>query len=707
MSGFKLLAIRPLEGCNKELLKVLKENQLYQFYNSYEFIFEDNNKSGKVLEVVPSNNYIDTLYDIRWENEKNELQKELPVAVSAIVGKNGAGKSSLLELIYAAIYQMSLYADILVFNEDIEQKWISKEEFEKLDDEEKKLKGIANLKIQLFFEIGAHQIELTINGAASVARDHLTENPLEFRLISNTNLFEEREFKLDQLLSNTKEFIQKYFFYTIAVNYSAYSLNSLQIGKWLDYVVHKNDGYQTPLVLNPKRTKGNININIENDLVAQRLSSNVLEPIGKNLPEKSLRNMAPNKTVSEIELTIDWEKINGLKVDEKVTNFEILLETLYLAYTGSSYSSRKVNNKLLTLEFYLLNKIIKVCRVYTPYNKYYEGTSFQVEELVKKLMADESHITFKIRQALNWLHFDHIPKVHDNLNKTFDFPIDELALNIERIIKQNPKRNLKTIELIPPSFFETRLKFNGNGYFDELSSGEKQKIYSTSTIVYHIINLNSVFNNKTDNISPGLDNKYHNINVLFDEAELYFHPEYQRRYINDLISYIGLINIDNIKHLNGVNICFATHSPFILSDIPSSNILRLKDGDSKPEEGQTFGANIHQLLHNDFYLENGFIGEFAKSKIEEVVDFLREKKWNHEEKMIGKLVNSEISDDIKTDLNIQLKIIALQKSRVKQINTSLDTEKCRAIINLVGEPLLSESLNQLLSEVEDLNQKEI
>lgn len=74
------------------------------------------------------------------------------------------------------------------------------------------------------------------------------------------------------------------FFYTIAVNYSLYAYNSNDIkseGDWLPGLFHKNDGYQTPLVLNPFRKDGNIDINNENHLVKARLIANLLAYGGK------------------------------------------------------------------------------------------------------------------------------------------------------------------------------------------------------------------------------------------------------------------------------------------------------------------------------------------------------------------------------------------------------------------------------------------
>lgn len=69
-------------------------------------------------------------------------------------------------------------------------------------------------------------------------------------------------------------------FYTIVINYSHYAYNSLEyqseiMGRykkkfWIEALFHKNDGYRTPIVLNPFRERGNIDINVETELAEQR-----------------------------------------------------------------------------------------------------------------------------------------------------------------------------------------------------------------------------------------------------------------------------------------------------------------------------------------------------------------------------------------------------------------------------------------------------
>lgn len=88
----KLLAIRPLKGCDKRFLKNLKEGKIYQFYNEYTFKTDD---GGEVFSIENKSSVSENLYDV---------SPELKVNISAIVGKNGSGKSSLLELFYATCF---------------------------------------------------------------------------------------------------------------------------------------------------------------------------------------------------------------------------------------------------------------------------------------------------------------------------------------------------------------------------------------------------------------------------------------------------------------------------------------------------------------------------------------------------------------------------------------------------------------------------
>jgi len=100
--------------------------------------------------------------------------------------------------------------------------------------------------------------------------------------------------------------------------------------------------------------------------------------------------------------------------------------------------------------------------------------------------------------------------------------------------------------------------------------------------------------------------------VLLDEIDIGFHPDWQKRTIKYIIDFLELIP-DKQFHL-----IFTTHSPFLLSDIPKENIVFLNN---ELAIKQTFGANIHTLLSNSFFIKDGLMGEFAKGKINEIKRF--------------------------------------------------------------------------------------
>lgn len=111
------------------------------------------------------------------------------------------------------------------------------------------------------------------------------------------------------------------------------------------------------------------------------------------------------------------------------------------------------------------------------------------------------------------------------------------------------------------------------------------------------------------------------VNVLiFDEMDLSWHPEWQRKMVYYIIDFVEKI------FENDINIIFTTHSPLILSDMPSNNVLMLTkepDGTSKIcKSNNTFCSNINDLFNDNFFIDtcNGIctIGEFAKHYIEKI-----------------------------------------------------------------------------------------
>lgn len=229
------------------------------------------------------------------------------------------------------------------------------------------------------------------------------------------------------------------------------------------------------------------------------------------------------------------------------------------------------------------------------------ATSFNM--LLEDLSNGHSHVSLKIRQTLSYY------KQLNQLN-----PYNTVLHNKYHIAKYDFNHfiisGMDLAQLPPPLFISSVLFLDTNDgseiAFNYLSSGEKQRLFSLGAVIYHLKNV--------DTISAAF--KYRYVNLIFEEIELYYHPEYQRLFISHLLKLINKAEISNIK---GINIIFVTHSPFILSDIPLNNVLFLENGMpiSKMQEN-TFGANINGLLKDGFFLPKLPIGEFAFDKIQEM-----------------------------------------------------------------------------------------
>ena len=112
--------------------------------------------------------------------------------------------------------------------------------------------------------------------------------------------------------------------------------------------------------------------------------------------------------------------------------------------------------------------------------------------------------------------------------------------------------------------------------------------------------------------------KYNHFNIVFDEVEICFHPEMQRQFLKRFIDMLTDLKAD---YNYFINIIIVTHSPFILSDIPASNVLFLENGTqdvSKDKDTLTFAQNIGEMMYDSFFMDKT-IGDFAESKLKRII----------------------------------------------------------------------------------------
>lgn len=586
-----------------------------------------------------NNEEIPVLDEDSCPDEYYKIKKELPtISVSAIVGKNGSGKSSLLEIIYRIInnFAATLLAPKQKSDDDVEVVYT------------------LGLEARLFFELDGQTKYIHNQDLATKYFEVVEGKP--------------KEISIADLTQTKRNDILRGFFYTIAINYSLYALNCadyapiinesekpLNSGEWLNYMFHKNDGYYIPIVLTPYRNNGEIRINNENNLALQRLSvlSLLFESQGKNF----IDGYSPVELHYRYNKDYKTHKTESFRKNLKNTfpvltdNLDILLRHFELAW--EKLIKDELNSDLLdyynprheTIIFFLAYKSVKICLTYPSFREMFKLSTLLslAEDVVKG--KDQKVPMVKSRKMRQWLNKNtgiinyivynqyteksHITmKIHQCINyiKNERYKDDSLhSISYDDLIGKNKHKTYDEVFLLlPPAFFKIDLKLrkkarrqkaNSNSKqnvitLQTMSSGERQLLYSMSYIFYHLKNIASV---QEDGKRVG----YHHINLIFDEAELYYHPEFQRVFVKRLLDNLALCNIDK-RVIRSINIIIVTHSPFLLSDIPETNILFLGDEEQVANQ-KTLGANIYDLLKSGFFMESA-IGSFAEQKMNDLMN---------------------------------------------------------------------------------------
>ena len=646
------IAIRVLsaDSVGKRKLQVGK---FYYFINGFEI------QENGHIHIEEMRLHEDRLYNDYFVGNKSNPT----ISVSAIVGENGAGKSSVIEYYIRLInnfaaatigeYEVNPGAQHLHFIDGIRG-----ELYYMIDAIPYKLK-IENRNVALSsYSKRAKMVDRPIvvyipYNTEDIFNNELSVNPYEENELYPIEAYRSKKIRNRQVQNNIDE-LYKHFFYTYVSNFSSYAYNTndfanecnsdryedlirkskkkrytIEQKNWLNGIFHKNDGYQTPIVLAPFRNEGNIDINKENLLARERLLSLIIAP------NSEFRTINGHLNITGFKLNLKHKKYD-IKYLKQNVGFSRLQQKGYKDFIESitsywskciskdlsNFSNRRFYNEAIG---YLVYKTLKISTIYPQYHKFYKNhkniaykiNHVELEELVQKLYLDKSHITKKIRQILGYIVYG----IYDDITNENSI-IDIAKIQTKNVFSQKSSFIYSIDDLVPPPIFDVNICLRNNEtgddvQFETLSSGERQQVYSISSLLYHLSNINSVWFD-----TNGQRVVYDHLNVILEEIELYFHPELQRTYLKRLFDGIKQVDIPNIKSLN---ICFVTHSPFVLSDIPARNILALKKDtrDTEKISLSTFGANIHEMLKNSFFLKNGSIGDYASWVIKQIIESLK------------------------------------------------------------------------------------
>lgn len=605
------------------------------------------------------------------------------INVCAIVGMNGSGKSSLLEILYRAVnnlgavllkdFQINAAADLMY---------------------------VGGLYVDVHYNIEDCPGLLSVRGFQTGLR--YGEQTWLFKIKDEKSHPDFARYTYYPHVDSTQlNEICSHIFYSVVTNYSMQSYIARDYKgediwvyndangaweedkrhNWIDSLFHKNDGYMCPINLNPYRENGKVDMVREDRLTNDRLQSILVD-----FKKKGYKYI-DGYELEDIHYTFNRDKINNL-FDNKYPKEtrEHKYNRLISAFKDAYYTPNSISNIILSnfqvkepefddtnihwaARIYMVAKVLLIAQKYPSYNAFSKWGNLEnvfgiianndekreLKNLGKALRDDSSHIVLKLKRVEHFIKStQHIEGI-GVLVRAFTYS------KYEELIGDKDKSMAISQRLysMPPSFFSPEVVLwreqpdgsKAKMPLRYMSSGERQFMHTTSATIYHVLNLKSIKNEDRP--------IYRCVNVIMDEVEICYHPEMQRAFVCRLIDLFKQLVLQS---QSSINIIMTTHSPFILSDIPMCNILYLENGkvaDNREKFVNPFGANVNDVLKQSFFLKNGFTGDFAQRKINALATFL----------------SSPRDADRPLDLNI-----------------------AQNMIDMIGEPLVKHNLQILLDE---------
>lgn len=209
--------------------------------------------------------------------------------------------------------------------------------------------------------------------------------------------------------------------------------------------------------------------------------------------------------------------------------------------------------------------------------------------------------------------------------------------------------------------------------------------------------------------------------ILFlDEADLSLHPEWQRMFIATLMNFLPKIYRNPYYDeasigCKNIQIVLTTHSPLMLGDFPAASVIYLKKNENglveveSNNELQPFGQNLYTLLKDGFYLRNGTIGALAQNKIISVLETvrnIREKLTTLDEKASFDEWKSVLEEHKRKTIKYLPKGIVRNKLEEEITTLALTLQKRDPSNKALQKQKLKEDIARLQKQLNELDQEE-
>ena len=546
----------------------------YSFENRFSKNVEVKEKS-KVLNLVENNEFLNIFND--------DIN-----ALSCIVGKNGAGKTTFLELLITNLLwglepNKLSEANLTLFFYTKEK---NKYDFYLQSDRDYGEQWQIVLQDKKTNEKNSQ----TINREASYSKDissnkwkSITKTPIEFNMIFHNlspfdNIYTLLKKKLSESESQRKYYLNRFRY--IGVNNIEKNRPKYEYFSTVNLITLFFDERFKRVLSELKYSFTSIEIEINKELF-HNYSSETIDDETKTF--LTFINRYIEKKLSELFFISEFYINNDFDID--------MFKKLF--FLSSLDSNKNINNFITVFftkvgmdenSFESLKKIDINDELFNLESNYYMENKINFLTFIKNITIEDligiSNLGKKDFLEKNHENKDEIVKILKNIKRFTNYNYFSFELNI-----------LKPQNVKPVNYFQ-------------LSSGEKSYLTLFSNVVSMINELLAIQSTLEE-----YNNKKRTFLIIFDEVELHLHPEWQRKFIY-------FINDFFKTKLNFVKFQFliATHSPFIVSDLDNSQIIYLGNEENKLK---TFGGNIFDIFKRDFYVENS-IGAFSENIIREL-----------------------------------------------------------------------------------------
>ncbi len=622
-----------------ENFRTLKNINL-NFHSNFEFEFEPKidevkDEYGNVRNVINEG----TLKIKKFNPNDEFVYRYFPENqfISLIVGKNGTGKSSILDLLYEETQVSTEYRCILVFLEKVNT---DEYKFNVLGAKAPDFDGNSILLIKEK-DLREIKLELLTRGQSDITGENKRISNLSMRFI--TSEFNKVELISEQgqaflseglssyirdLYKGLEETAEQFKNYISCGDKFRLATHRMNMDLWINFFKH--------ITFLRKLSEIDKNIKIP-DIVT--ISIRTFIPEWKKLvkgPESKSPEFSNFK--DEKELIEELKNIHNTIADADYNKcLEEYFDKMFQWQIGFvKFLDNYYNNKDRYLElFKMLFKISLL--LFNLFNFYKNAAKYmdnkEKEEFIKDICKRLSVKLEKddLGQCLEAI-FNSIKEVEINGGKLhFLKKLSEVINALDNMLKsanvhENATISVKIeentvykLEKFASAFKKSySIPTIGNviliNTYPNLSSGQKWII----NLVSKIESLVSI-----SRYNPEAGN---NVMLLLDEPEVYLHPEWQRLFIYILTSFIKEKFPEKYFH-----IIITTHSPFLLSDIPKENCIFLDlkydeenqeyitKAKSKEEISNTLAQNIYYLLADGFFMEKG-VGEYINMHLKQFLE---------------------------------------------------------------------------------------